>query len=781
MENYILDIDKGEEPNTVKTQVIGQENRILKQRFNHYFYLLPENMEKAKKTLEEREEVEKLEEVNKKQGKALKIILKDPSELNAVKKYAEEEKEIGEPREHTIPYRYRYLIDKDLYPLTYYDMETKDNTLKEINELPEREKEVPELSKCAFDLEVHAKGKPDPDEDPITLISYKDEDEEKVFHWTEEQGTEKETIEKLIEKIKKEDKNIIETYNGTRFDWPYLEHRAQEHGLKLDLGTDGSEAKIRKRGFASSAKMFGRMHLDTYKAVDFLSGIGSLNLPKNSLETVYEEFTGEEKTDLTSKQIYEYWEEGGEKLEELKKYNLEDSIAAYQVSEEVIPLYKELTRLIGLPPYDVSRQSASNMVEWLLSREAFKKDILIPRRPYKEKVKKRQRNPVKGAYVKTPETGLHEDLVVCDFKSLYPTIVVAKNIGPHTLCEDEECEKEHYKAPTGQKFHKKGGSLVPQVVEKLIETRDKVKEKIKETDDEKEKERLEYRSQALKIIANSVIGYLGYARARWYSRECAEATITGWGRQYIKNTIEKAEENGFNVIYGDTDSVFLKLKDSQSKEDLENWLEDINNDLPGKMKLEYEGYYPRGVFVSKKSGKAAKKKYALMKEDGKLEIKGFALVRRDWAKIAKETQEQVIKKVLEEGKPEKAVEHVEKVVQNLKDKKVDPEKLVIYTTMKKNIDNYESIGPHVTAARKLEDEGYNVKGGTVIGYIITEGRGSISDRSQPIELFKGKGYDSNYYIDHQVIPAAMKILKELGVKKNDLKYAGKQSELNRWT
>jgi len=782
MKAHILDIKKDEEKNKVKIQLLNKESEIKKQEFNHYFYLIPKNEEKIKeikKEMEKLEEVKSVKETEKKQGKTLKIILNNPNSAKKVKEHAEDEG-LGEPREYNIPYRYRYLIDKEIYPLTYYEVETEEEEIKNYEEIEESKEETPELSKCAFDIEVHSKGKPEPEKDPITLISYKDEEEEKVFHWTKKEGTEKQTIKKLIDKIKEKNKNVIETYNGTRFDWPYLEERAKQNNLDLDLGTDGTEVQVRKRGFASSAKMFGRIHLDTYKAVDFLSGIGSLNLPKNTLETVYEEFTGKEKTELTHQQIQEYWEQGGEKLEELKQYNLEDSIAAYKVSEQVLPLYKELTRLIGLPPYDVSRQSASNMVEWLLGREAHKKDILIPRRPRKKEIEKRQKNPIKGGYVKTPETGLHEDLVVCDFKSLYPTIVVSKHIGPLSLCKDEECEEEHYKAPTGQKFHKKGESLVPQVVENLIKTRDKVKEKIKETEDEEEKKRLEYRSQALKIIANSTFGYLGYPRARWHSRPCAEA-ITAWGRQYIKETIQKAEEKGFNVTYADTDGCFIKLKKEQSLEDLKKWLKNINKELPSDMKLEYEGYYPRGVFVSKESGKAAKKKYALLREDGKLEVKGFALVRRDWAPIAKKTQEKVIQKVLKEGKPEKAVEHVEKIVQKLKNKEIDPEELVTYTTMKKNIDNYESIGPHVTAARKLEEQGYNVKGGTVIGYIITEGSGSISERSQPIELFQGTRYDANYYINNQVIPAAMRVLKELGVKENNLKYKGKQSELNKWT
>lgn len=779
MEGYIFDVKKNEKDNGVKIAFFEDgETDVFTDEFNFYFYILPEDMEKAKKSLKDHDEVEKIEEVEKKQGKALKITLKKWSSASKVEDYIKDEG-LGEPREHSIPGVYRYLIDKDLYPLRYYEAEAKTGEIESFSELDEMKKEVPELNRCAFDIEVHSKGKPNPEEDPVTMISYKSEDEEEVFYWTEEKGSEYDTIEKFLDKIETKNKQVIEGYNSTTFDWPYLEKRAHINQLRLDLGIDGSDMKIYKRGFASSAKVFGRWHLDAYKAVDFLTSIGSLKLPKNTLEVVYEEICGEKKKELDYSQIYNYWKEGGDKLEELKQYNLEDSIAAYEISEQVLPLYKELTRLIGLPPYEISRHSTSNMVEWLLVREAFKANQLVPRRPRNEKIKARYQNPIKGAYVKAPETGLHENLVVCDYKSLYPTIVISKNIGPNTLLEKGE-KGEFYESPTGQKFKRKKEGLVPKVVEKLVETRDEVKRKMKETNNEEEKKRLEFRSQALKIIANSLFGYLGYPRARWYSRPCAEA-ITSWGRQYIKETIEKAEEKGFNVIYGDTDSIFLKLKDPESREDLENWLEKINEELPGAMSLEYEGFYPRGIFVSKKGGKAAKKKYALLREDGKLEIKGFALVRRDWAHIAKKTQKEVIRKALEEGKPQEAVKSVKETVNKLREGKIDLEELVIYTTMKKNIDNYESIGPHVMAARRLEEEGFKVNAGTVIGYVIKKGTGSISERAYPIQLFEGKDYDINYYLDNQVIPAAMKVLKELGVKESDLKNVGKQSELGKWT
>ncbi len=778
MKGYILDLKKSENENEVKIAFVeDKETHVLREDFKKYFYLLPQG--EAREKLSQHEEVEKVEEVDKKQGKALKITLKNWDSTQKVRDYIEE-KELGEPREHQYPGVYRYLIDRNLYPLTYYQVEVKGEEVGKFIEVSELRNEVPALSRCAFDIELDTQGKPDSEVDPIIMISYKDEEDEEVFYWTKEKGTELETIENFLEKLEKKNKQVIEGYNSTNFDWPYLQQRAHINQVKLDLGIDGSSVKVNKRGFGSTAKIFGKLHLDAYKGVEFLTSIGALRLPKNTLEVVYEELCGKEKTDIDHLEIPIYWKEGGEKLEKLKKYNLEDSVAAYEISEQVLPLYQELTRLIGLPPYEITRQSTSNMVEWLLVRESFKFNRLVPRRPTNQEIRARRMNPIKGGYVKAPETGLHEDLVVCDFKSLYPTIVISKNIGPQTLCEDEGCKEEHHESPNGQRFHKNGESLVPQVVEKLVENRDKVKKEIKETKDPEKKKRLEYRSQALKIIANSTFGYLGYPRARWYSRPCAEA-ITSWGRQYIKETIKKAEEEGFNVIYGDTDGCFIKLKDNQSLQDLKKWLKEINRELPSAMNLEYEGYYPRGLFVSKKGGTAAKKKYALLRDDGKLEIKGFALVRRDWAPIAKKTQKEVIKKVLEEGKPAKAVELVENVVKKLRNKEVDTKDLVIHTTMKKNIDNYNSIGPHVKAAKKLEKEGYKVTAGTVIGYVIKEGNQSISQRAQPIQLVKNKDYDSNYYIDNQVIPATMRILKELGVKESDLKNSGKQSELGKWT
>jgi DNA polymerase elongation subunit (family B) len=157
-------------------------------------------------------------------------------------------------------------------------------------------------------------------------------------------------------------------------------------------------------------------------------------------------------------------------------------------------------------------------------------------------------------------------------------------------------------------------------------------------------------SHALKIPSNSFFGYLGYPRSRWYSRECA-GSITAYARQYIKEVINEAEKSKFDVIYGDTDSAVIRLGD-RTKEDALKFMKDFNSKLPEAMELELEDFYVRGVFVGKKQGNkeslGAKKKYALITESGRIKIRGFELVRRDWSKIARETQRKVLETILKE-------------------------------------------------------------------------------------------------------------------------------------
>ncbi|GAI26580.1 unnamed protein product [marine sediment metagenome] len=176
--------------------------------------------------------------------------------------------------------------------------------------------------------------------------------------------------------------------------------------------------------------------------------------------------------------------------------------------------------------------------------------------------------------------------------------------------------------------------FLPIIIGDLISRRARIKEIIKEKKDIM----LEARSESLKLLANAFYGYLGFFGARWYSIECARS-VTAYGRYYINRVIEDAEKNEFKVIYSDTDSVFLNLG-KKTEEDALKFVEKINETLPGIMELEYENFYPCGIFVSAKEGHyGAKKKYALLGKDGNIKITGFETVRRNWSFIAKQAQE----------------------------------------------------------------------------------------------------------------------------------------------
>jgi len=281
----------------------------------------------------------------------------------------------------------------------------------------------------------------------------------------------------------------------------------------------------------------------------------------------------------------------------------------------------------------------------------------------------------------------------------------------------------------------------------------------------------------LLCLHNSYYGFLGYARARWYSRECAEST-TAWARYYIKQAIEQAEKAGFKVLYADTDSALLQFKPGEEKK-IEEFRKSVNALLPERMELELEDFYPRGIFVSKKQGDAgAKKKYALINRDGKIKIRGFELVRRDWSRVARRLQRSVLEVLLKEGDVKKAKEMVLKAIEELKAGKTPLEDCVIYTQVRKKIKAYEIMSPEVSALQKAQAAGLPYGEYSTIGYVITRSGKSISEKAQPVEL--AKDYDADYYVNNQVLPAVLKILGALGVDAEDLKTKGTQKGLGDW-
>lgn len=214
-----------------------------------------------------------------------------------------------------------------------------------------------------------------------------------------------------------------------------------------------------------------------------------------------------------------------------------------------------------------------------------------------------------------------------------------------------------------------------------------------------------------------------------------------------------------------------EIKQKQEIQDkIDEFLFDVNHNLPEGMALEFEGFFQRGFFVTKK-------RYALI-QNSNIVVKGLELVRRDWASVAKKTQEKVLMAILRDGSPKKAAEIVRNVIQDIKNGRISLEDLVIHTQLTKNPEEYVQRAPHVIAAKKALKKGRKVGPGSIIRYVVVRGREPISERAVPLEDADISQYDPYYYIDNQILPAVSRIIEAVGYPKDDIIHKEKQSSLD---
>jgi len=792
MEGLLLDNDYAEEEAKPYVRLFLKRNGeaiiALDPNFETYLYVVadqPERVAKMVGKLQARDlRPKSVELVGRtflgKKVNAIKVSFHRPGDMPDLRHAIRELPGVKEIYEFDIPPARRYLIDRGLTPMS--GIRIRGKTLDQggmkvvMLEEPPVPTKVPEqdLNILSFDIEVlNPAGSPRPEKDQIIMISLADNRGlRKVLTWkdfkpgldfVEVTKDEREMLERFVEIVEERDVDILMGYNTDLFDFPYIRERARQLKVKLKLGRDGSEVIARKRRFATAARIRGRVHIDVYTMVNFLATIGHIRLIHYTLEDVYKHLLGKEKPDFEFTEFVDAWERGGEKARRLLEYSLSDAMATLEVGLELLPLFFELTHIVRQSPFDVSRMTPGQLVEWLLISEAHNVGELVPARPVGEEFEERLEETYVGAYVMEPAKGLHEDLVVFDYRSLYPSIIVTHNIDPSALNCDCCKPSEAVTVPElGYKFCTKRKGLIPVTLERLIQERVRLKREMKKHKrGSREYRSLDAQQWALKITANSFYGMLGYPRARWYFKQCAES-VTSFGRHYIKNTINMAKDFGFDVIYSDTDSLFCKLN-GKGHEDATRFLKHVNESLPGIIELELEGFYPRGVFITKK-------RYAMIDEESRIVVKGLEFVRRDWAAIAKKTQEAVLKAVLRDGSPEKAAGTVRKTTRDIVEGRVSLEDLIIYTQLTMPIERYRAIGPHVVAAKKLRAKGVEIEPGMIIAYIEAKGAGSISDRAVPVEDFKGMEYDADYYVENQVLPAVMRIMEVLGYREEDLRF-----------
>jgi DNA polymerase I len=760
-------------------------NTAVRFRYDPYFYaenikpdeIMAAQVEEEESRLITAKTVEPVQLSEKGEKTLLKVHCRLPGDVPKLKDYIRKFSN-ATCYEYDIPYEKRVVIDLQLIPFSRVEIDVDGDSLngiRMVEESPEAE-----WKSFAFDMEVYNPGiMPDPRKDPIIMISYADGEENKVIS-TKGKGesvikvsSEEALISRFLETVELKDPDMVMGYNTSVFDIPYLLERAA--ALKIRGASLSRErGKMRKisRGNVKGYDMTGRIHLDLYPMAKLFGRIGVFDAEKFTLYDVYKAVLGKEKLMVDRAAIWEIWD-NPEKTEELVKYSLMDAQSTYELGMALLPLEMEISRLSKTFIFDASLGTTGQFVENMLMFYARKNGILIPKKPNEQEVEKRLANPIEGAYVKLPEPGIYENIAVLDFRGLYPSIITTYNVDPYEI---RETDGDVHVSPSGTKFAKGPLGLVPSVLKEILDLRIALKGEAKEAKPgTHEHEALKARVQALKIIANSFYGYLGYPKSRWYSRECA-SSVTAWGRAHIKAAEAEAERLGFNVLYMDTDSLFI-LMNKKTEKDVLDFLGHMNAKLPGDMKLELEEFYTRGVFVTKKGKEAgAKKKYAMLSKNGKIKIRGFELVRRDWSKIARETQRAVLDIILREGDKEKAVNYVKEVITRLRGNKVPLKELVIHTQLNKDIRDYEIISPELGAAKKMLAKGIKVGMGTLISYVVTKNGRNISDKAEPLDT--ASNYDAEYYVNNQIIPSVLKLLKELKVSEQELANAGKQSSLS---
>ncbi len=683
-------------------------------------------------------------------------------------------------RESNIPYTKRYLLDKQLTPLNMVTCTL--NEKGNVQKIKMMEEPTPALRTGAFDIETYGTTKtPDPEKNEIISIALVSPAGEKVFMATDYHdehtlscASEKKTLKQFNSFIALSDMDVLYSYNGDRFDFPFILTRGKKHAQPVDFGF-GNVSLVGK-GNDSSARLNGMQHVDVFQLVRLLTRFQFFKSPRLDLESVMRAVFGEGEKTLSHKEIVETWKTQ-KGLDKLSLYNLTDARYTQRLGNEFLPLLLELTRLVKLTLYDINRSTASQLVETTLMHESVKQERLFPNPPTDEQVQGRLQNPIEGGYVKEPLAGLHENLAVLDFRSMYPSIMISHNISPDTLdCSHPACREGINRAPTGHWFCSQKKGLFTTVLERIFDQRIEVQKQMDALPkNDPQQLFLKARKQALKIVLNSFFGTLAYPRFRWYSRESARA-ITAWARHYIRQTLEWVEEEKFTPIYADSDSAFLLLNTLNEK-DVQKLVEKINTRLPGRMELEFEGLYRRGLFVTKKEGRAAKKRYALADFENHFTIVGFEYVRRDHSLIARETQKKVLQEILVNGDPKKAHALVLDVITRLRSGKIPKKELIILTQMQRRPESYAQMAPHVSAALRAQKRGKEIHVGQMLGFIITKTGKSISDKAELEEFVKEGDYDAEYYIQNQILPAVEKIFAELGIDSTDLQRGGKQTGL----
>jgi DNA polymerase I len=776
---WLLDINPKIDKDTIELWLwginkTGSRVLIIDRNFTAYFYaVLNEGFDPAKTA----EQIKKayadlivnIEVVQRrffgKPVQAIKIYCKNATETGKLAMKLRSLEEVKDCLEDDIRAAMRYLIDNNVVPCGWHEAEATEEEniggvrVDKVYALmsPPKQLEdasVPPLRLLSFSMICYSReGSPKPDRNPVLMLStVASNDEEKQFVAGEDKD-DKPVIESFINYVCEFDPDIILSYGANTVDWTYLKSRSRQLGFKLNLDRAHLEPHTSVYGHFSTT---GIANIDMLDFLDIF--------PEVKVKTLW---NFADHLGVTNKQksiddvfFADYWDEK-QKRAELLRFGLDNAHRVYDTAQLLLDLALQLASLTSLPLDHVMTAAVGFRVEWFLIKRAQKIGELVPKRieqPYL---------PYAGGLVLSPKAGLHENIAVLDFKSMYPNIMLTYNLSPDTYIAPDAPEPADgvYIAPeVKHRFRKAPPGFYKEALTYLIDVRNAIRNQMKNLSASTVEYRvLDARQKAVKIITNAAYGYAGWIGARWYIKPVAESA-SAWGRHIILTATQMAKKAGVGVVYGDTDSLFVNYDETKTLQ--------LQQDIKRELKLDVEiGEVYKRIFFTE-----AKKRYAGLRQDGSIDIVGLEVIRGDWAEVAKEVQERVLEIILREQSPKRAIEYVHATIKALKQRKVPLRDLIIWKTLTKPPEQYAVRAPHVEAAKILKEKGWRLTGGDKVGYVILTGKGRLYNRVKPYVFAKYEEVDVEYYVTNQVLPAAARVLAFFNVTVAELLSGTKEKE-----
>jgi DNA polymerase II len=435
-----------------------------------------------------------------------------------------------------------------------------------------------------------------------------------------------------------------------------------------------------------------------------------------------------------------------------------------------------LSRLTGLAVQTLARATPGTAITSMQLARALQKGILIPWKKGRPETFKSAWDLLvadKGGLVLQPPIGLWEQVAEIDFVSMYPNIMVRHNISPETmLCR---CCPEPVVPEAGYNICRKRKGLVPETLEPILKLRAELKARSRAG--HPKKPRYDSMQKALKWMLVTCFGYMGYKNARFGCIEAHEA-ITAFGRDKLLSAKECAEELGFHVLHGLTDSLWISGPEVTS-ENIEALLKKIHRRTGVPISL--EGIYHWLVFLPSKvrAGRPVANRYFGLFNNGTLKIRGIDCCRRDTPLFIKEAQKDLLL-TLAMGKNRPGVEkqipeildRVRGYIHCLEQGRADPFELIIKRRVGKPLEEYRVNTPTSKVLEQLETAGITLYPGQKVGFLLSDKSVCYSSETDLIPdpfLSGNEVYDPRKYID-LLLRATQEILVIFGYNIKLLNY-----------